>query len=117
VTKNSSDEKHLRAFSFVIHATRGLVRDQKTRRKAMLIVIGVALAFLFSGATFLQSALNPREHPAWFVCFWIMCAWLTLTAIFLAIFDLLRTRLEARREERALREKLKADAARSTSNK
>jgi len=52
VTDNSSEEKGLRAVSFVIHAARGVIRDQNTRRKAMLIMLILAAALLFSGATF-----------------------------------------------------------------
>ena len=29
------EEKNLEAVSFVVHATRGVIRDQRTRRKAM----------------------------------------------------------------------------------
>jgi protein-S-isoprenylcysteine O-methyltransferase Ste14 len=112
--ENSSDEKPLQTTSFVIHATRGLIRDQNTRRKAMLIVLVIAVVLLFSGSTFLAELLNPREHPGWFICFWIACGWLTLTAIFLAVFDLLMVRLEARRSRRALRENLKTE--KSTTN-
>jgi hypothetical protein len=109
VTNNSSDEKTFRATSFVVHATRGLIRDQKTRRQSMLITLILALGFLFSGFTFLQPALNPHEHPGRFVLFWVICAWLTFTAILLAIFDLLATRVEARRAARKLREELRPD--------
>ena len=70
----------------------------------MLVLIMVALILLLSGSTFLQSALNPHEHPGWFILFWLICAWLTLTAMLLAIFDLLVVRLEARKLQRELRE-------------
>jgi hypothetical protein len=70
---------------------------------AMLII---ALALLFSGSTFLQSALNPRDHPVLFILFWIACAWLTLAALLLSVFDLLMLRIEARKAQRSLHEKL-----------
>jgi len=70
----------------------------------MLVLIMVALILLLSGSTFLQSALNPHEHPGWFILFCLICAWLTLTAMLLAIFDLLVVRLEARKSQRELRE-------------
>jgi protein-S-isoprenylcysteine O-methyltransferase Ste14 len=111
------DEKPLETTSFVIHATRGVVRDPATRRKMMLIVLVSALVLLFAGSTFLAGPLNPHEHPGWFIFFWIVCGWLTCTAILLAIFDLLMTRLEARKAERDLREvvaKAAAAPARST---
>lgn len=112
--ENSPDEKHLRTTSFVVHATRGVIRDQNTRRKAMLLLLAVALLLLISGFTFLQSALNSREHPWRVIFFWIVCIWLTFTALLLALFDLLVLRLQARRAERELREKL--DAARLRQN-
>ena len=102
------EEKRLQATSFVIHATRGVIRDQRTRRKAMVFLLTLALLLLISGFTFLQPALNPHEHPWRVVLFWIVCVWLTFTATLLALFDLLILRLEARRAERALREKLKS---------
>jgi uncharacterized membrane protein len=113
--ENLPDEKRLRTTSFVVHATRGVIRDQTTRRKAMLFLLMLALLLLIAGFTFLAPALNPREHPWRVVLFWIVCIWLTFTALLLALFDLLVVRLQARRAERALREKFGAQG--STSNK
>src|SRR5438105_10511317 len=90
---------------FVIQASRGTIRDRKTRRKSMLVMLVLALLFLFSGSTFLQSALDPRGHPGRFILFWAICAWLTMAAILLAVFDLLIVKLEGRQNERTLREK------------
>jgi len=106
VSKNSSQEKAQGATSLIIHVTRGIIRNRSTRRKTMFVLLMVALILLVSGSTFLQSTLNPREHPAEFILFWLICAWLTLTAMLLAIFDLLTLRLEARMAERASRTKL-----------
>jgi cytochrome bd-type quinol oxidase subunit 2 len=97
-------EKRLQTTSFVIHATRGVIRDQATRRKAMVILLVIALALLFAGTTILQSFLNPHEHPLWFILFWLICAWLAVTAVLLAVFDLLMVKSEARKAERTLRE-------------
>ena len=111
--ENSPDEKRLRTTSFVVHATRGVIRDQTTRRKAMLFLLALALLLLIAGFTFLAPALNPREHPWRVVLFWIVCIWLTFTALLLALFDLLVVRLQARRAERALREKFGAQGSKS----
>src|SRR5438094_10603313 len=113
--QNPAEQKPLKTTSFVVHATGGVIRDQNTRRKAMLSLLVLALLLLISGFTFLQPALNPQEHPWRVILFWIVCIWLTFTALLLALFDLLVLRLEARRAERALREKL--EAAGSTSSK
>ena len=69
----------------------------------MFVLLAVALILLFSGSTFLQPALDQRAHPAWFIFFWLICAWLTLTAMLLAFFDLLVVRLDARKAQRELR--------------
>ena|SRR2546423_13713056 len=110
------EEKQLQATSFIVHATRGLLRDRGTRRKTMAALLGVAVLLLISGLTFLAPALNPHEHPWLVIFFWVVCVWLTFTASLLALFDLLLLRLEARRADRALREKFKSDAQGSTSN-
>jgi len=81
----------------------------------MLFLLVIALLLLISGFTFLHPALNPQDHPWRVVFFWIVCIWLTFTALLLALFDLLVLRLQARRAERALREKFGAEG--STSNK
>ena len=81
-----------------------MVGDQNSRRKTMFILLLVALGLVFSGSTFFESALNPRERPIWFILFWIVCGWLTLTALLLAIFDLLIVKVEARKAERIFRE-------------
>ena len=101
----SREGKPFRTTSFVIHAVRGVIRNQSTRRKAMFVLLVIALVILFSGSTFLQSALDPHGHPAWFVLFWLACALFTLTAILLALFDLLMLKSEGRKHERVLRAK------------
>jgi hypothetical protein len=113
---NPSGEKPLQTASFVVHATRGLIRDQGTRRKAMLIMLLAALLFIVVGSTLLQSVLDPREHPGWFIFFWIVCAWLTMTAILLAVFDLLMVKTGAAKAERALRKKMEAESSRPDGN-
>jgi uncharacterized membrane protein len=104
--ENPTEDKRLQATSFVVHATRGVLRDRNSRRKAMTFLLALAVVLLLAGFTFLAPALNPREHPWLVILFWIVCVWLTFTALLLALFDLLLLRLETRRAQRALREKL-----------
>jgi protein-S-isoprenylcysteine O-methyltransferase Ste14 len=99
-------KSHLRIVPFVIHATRGLVRDQNTRRKTMFVLVLVAVVMLFVGATFLAPVLNPRERPGWFILYWLVCAWVTATAVLLALFDLLLVRAEARKQQRLMTEQI-----------
>jgi len=105
MANNSSNDKPVRAISFVVHATRGVIRDRQVRRKTMFVLLIVALLLLFCGSTFLQSILSPRERPGWFIFFWAVCAWFAVTAMLLAVFDLLMLRVEARKAQRTLHEK------------
>ena len=112
VTNAPPEEKRLRHVSFVVHATRGLIRDQRTRRAVMLGVLISALLLIVLGSTVLQSALNPHERPGLFLFFWLVCAWLTMTAILLAFFDLLMLRTTARNAERELRQEMQRESSR-----
>ena len=97
--------------TFSATAARGLIREPKTRRKMMIGAILVSALLAVCGSTFLKDFLNPREHPFWFISFWLACAWMTILAILLAIFDLLLARAQVRALERGMREEL-AKAAR-----
>ena len=110
------EEKRLETASFVVHATRGVIRDQKTRRKAMVFCLALAVLMLLAGFTVFQTALNPREHPWFVILFWIACVWLTFTAMLLAMFDLLIIRRQAHLAQRALREKLGVNSSLSQSD-
>ena len=105
----ADEPARLRIVSFAIHSARGVIRDQSMRRRVMFIALVVAMLMLFFGTTFLQPLLSPREHPGWFVLFWAACAWLTLTAFLLALFDLLMVRAQDRDARKILRKKLDRD--------
>ncbi len=105
------ESRNLRIASFATHATRGLVRHQAARRKLMFWTVILAVVMLFCGATFLSPMLDPKLRPGWFVFYWLACAWVTVTAVLLAIFDLLLARIQARDERRALAEKMAAQPA------
>jgi protein-S-isoprenylcysteine O-methyltransferase Ste14 len=106
MAQNSPEGKSLRTFSFVIHATRGVIRDQNTRHKTMFAAVLVALGLLFSGSTFLRPALDPGVHPGWFIVFWFACAWITLLAALLAVFDMFLVRAQARAGEKLWRKEI-----------
>ena len=105
----ADEPARLRIDSFAKHSARGVIRDQSTRRRVMFITLVIAMLMLFFGTTFFQPLLSPREHPGWFVLFWVACAWLTLTAFLLALFDLLMLRAQDRTARKSLREKLDRD--------
>lgn len=89
---------------FTIHATRGLLRDERSRRKTMAVSLLVAILMVVAGLTFLRSWLNPHEHPWRFILFWFACAWETLLVLFLALLDILLIRAQAREARREFRE-------------
>ncbi|MEO8438758.1 MAG: hypothetical protein ABI540_00920 [Spartobacteria bacterium] len=101
-----SGKRPLRIGSFATHAARGLVRDQTMRRKAMFWIVIVAVVMLFCGSTFLSPWLDPEIHPGWFMLYWLACAWVTVTVVLLALFDLLLVRAQARAEKRRLAEEV-----------
>src|ERR1051326_2578251 len=99
-------EKRFQAAPFTVHATRGILRDPKARRKTMAISIGVALIGLVTGLTVLRPALDPHEHAVRFVLFWFACGWITVTALLLALLDILLVRADARRARTILRKEI-----------
>ena len=71
---------------------------------AMALLLVVAAALLFAGATFLAGFLAAR--PLWFLIWWGVCAWLTFCAVLLAVYDLLTLARAARRLRRELRHRV-----------
>ncbi len=109
VANNSSEEKPLQVTPFVVHATRGVIRQQRMRRKTMIALLFLALVLLVSGTTFLAPVLNPHEHWLTALIFWIACVWFTITAFLLAIFDLTAVGRAGRREQRELQQRHSAE--------
>lgn len=89
---------------FTVQVTRGLLRDERSRRKTMGFSLVIAVILVVAGLTVLRPWLNPHEHPWRFIFFWFVCAWETLLVLLLALLDLLLVRAQARAERRALQE-------------
>jgi len=85
---------------FIIQASKGLIRSQRARRTLMFYNVLVLLVMIFAGSTFFWGWL--REHVWFFIGYWGFCAWLTLLAILLALYDMAKVRLDARRERQRL---------------
>ncbi|MCE9612147.1 MAG: hypothetical protein K8R23_18270 [Chthoniobacter sp.] len=94
---------------FVIQVSKGLIRDQRARRTLMFYSVLVVLVMIFVGSTLLWAWL--REHPILFIGYWFGCAWITLLAMLLALYDLVKVRGEMRRERRRLERELVEKAA------
>ena len=89
---------------FIIQISKGLIRDQRARRLVMFYSVLAALVLLFAGSTFLWPLL--RAHPFVFLVYWAGCAWITLLAVLLAFYDMVKVRAEVRRERRRLEREL-----------
>lgn len=96
-------EKRLEVAPFAVHATRGVLRDPKARRKTMALLLAGALVLIILGLVGAKTWLEPHEHSVRFILFWFACGWITLTALLLALLDLLVLRTAARQARKALR--------------
>jgi hypothetical protein len=83
----------------ILLVTRGIILDPRSRRWAMFFLILASLLMAFAGDTFLASSI---VTPMNFIVYWGICAWLTFTALLLALWDILLLRVAARRERRRL---------------
>lgn len=101
---------------FTIHATRGLLRDQQSRRKTMAVSVIIALVLVIAGLTIFRPWLDPHEHPWRFILYWLACAWETVLVLLLALFDLLLVRAQARAAEKAFREQVSKPPAQGSSD-
>ncbi len=95
-------KKSFSVLPFAAHATRGLIRDQGTRRMVMLGTVLLAVGLVVAGATLLERVLDHRAHPVCFILYWFACGWLAVLAMLLAIFDVLIVRAQARAARRGL---------------
>lgn len=93
----------LRVPSFAAHASRGLIRDKRSRRKLMSISIAVAVLLIVIGTTVLERIVAARDHPLLFLLYWLACGWITVLVILLAFYDLLAIGREARGRSAALK--------------
>lgn len=85
----------------VLQLTKGIIRDQKARRIAMFYIMLAALVMLFIGSVFLSDRWA-REHFWPFVGYWLVCVWLTLSGMLLAVLDVLIIRAATRAHRRKL---------------
>lgn len=85
----------------VLQLTKGIIRDQKARRIAMFYIMLAALVMLFLGSLFLSDRWA-RAHIWLFIGYWLVCAWLTLSAMLLAVLDVLIIRAATRAHRRKI---------------
>ena len=95
---------------FTVQLTRGLLRDERSRRKTMGVSLLIAVGMLVAGLTVLRPWLDWHEHPWRFIFFWFACAWETLLVLLLALLDLLLVRAQARSARKTLRQEFSQEA-------
>lgn len=93
-------------FRTILLLTKGFVRDPTARRKLMFWIMLAALLMLGFGTFFITDQWM-REHVWWGIGYWAVCGWLTLTAMLLAVMDILILRATQRALRRALEKKLR----------
>lgn len=98
--------KRLKTAPFAVHATRGIIRHRGFRRKTIGVLLTVAALMAIAGSTVLEGVLDPRQGAGWFAIYWLICGWLTFTALLLGLYDLLIVRSEGRAARRALRDEI-----------
>lgn len=87
--------------------SRAIASDQLVRRKTMFIILVAALGMLFVGAFGLWEFFV--DHPLFFAIYWLVCGWLVITSILLAIYDMLQVLRHAREARQAEKNKIFRD--------
>ena len=93
-------------FRAVILLTKGILRDTRLRRNLMLWLMLTAMVMVFLGSWLLSGDWG-RRHVWFLFGYWIVCAWLTIAGMLLAVFDVLIIRAAAR----AMRRRIEEDIA------
>jgi hypothetical protein len=90
----------------ILLLTKGLIRDQVARRKLMFWIMLACVVMVAAGWLFFSDELWMRQHPWTAIGFWAVCGWLLLTAMLLALLDILAVRAMHRAARRALEKRL-----------
>lgn len=89
------NEPSLRVAPLSAQIARGLIRDRAMRRRLMTGALLVATV-LIVGGLIAERVADRHEHWFLFLVYWIACGWITITALLLALMDMLVIRREAR---------------------
>jgi hypothetical protein len=98
-----------------IAMARSIAGSQAARRRALFRMTIGACTALFLGATLFAAYL---EQHAWlFIFYWLGVAWLTLTIVLVAVYDVLAVLAEGRRARRELERRLAEEQNLSTKSR
>ncbi len=85
----------------ILLLTKGIIRNQVLRRKLMFWITLAALLLVFLGATFISEQWA-RANPWLAIGYLVVCLWLTVTILLLAIMDMLIIRAMHRAARRII---------------
>jgi hypothetical protein len=105
--------KNLPAVAFAL--ARSIAGSQATRRRALFRMTLAACVALFLGATLFSAFLE--QHRWLFLFYWLAVAWLTLTIVLVAVFDVLAVLAAGRRARRELEQRLLDEQKLSTKSR
>ncbi|HEY8900029.1 MAG TPA: hypothetical protein VIM61_06425 [Chthoniobacterales bacterium] len=97
----------MRALRLILAISTGIARDQGQRRRAISILLAATLVLLGVGIFPLWNFF--ASHPLFFAIYWLVCAWLTICVLLLAIYDLLMVIRRGREERAAARRRMFSD--------
>ncbi|MFY8217347.1 MAG: hypothetical protein ACOVMP_12185 [Chthoniobacterales bacterium] len=95
------------ALSKILLISRAVAADQPVRRKAMLVLLSAALGMVFVGCFILWNFFV--EHPLFFAIYWLACGWLVVTAVLLAVYDIVCVLRDARSTRRSEQKRIFTD--------
>lgn len=87
--------------------SRAMASDQSVRRRCMFSLLTAALVMVFLGSIVLWEFFV--DHPMIFAIYWLACGWLVVTAVLLAIVDILQIVRSSRAERRAEQKRIFTD--------
>lgn len=93
---------------FPIRIATGIARDQRQRRRTISALLAATLVLLGLGVFPLWDSF--ATHPLFFAIYWLVCAWLTICVLLLAIYDLLMVIRRGREERAAARRRIFPDS-------
>jgi MFS-type transporter involved in bile tolerance (Atg22 family) len=93
-----------RFLQLILAIAIGIALDQRTRRRAMFFLTIAALLLVFLGVTLLWPVFV--NHPLFFAIYWLVCVWITICVMLVAIYDLLLVIRAGREAKRAARREM-----------
>jgi uncharacterized membrane protein len=96
-----------RFLQLVIGIATGIALSQAQRRRVMFVLTLGSIIMLFGGTFLLWGSFV--KHPLFFAVYWLVCVWIVICVLLLAIYDLLQVMRRGREERAAARRNIFKD--------